>query len=624
MSVSLDEVRRLAGLVLAPANFFSTRRLIWRYDPIEERTWEVFRGRLLDARQTRQRRAFQSWGVYCAGPDGLSGEPVVGLKLDPAADQLHVVRGVDSYVWEGFGAAGVVEGREVRRWVLELIGTIALSRITSALELRDELGYLLHRAVVGARLPLAPEEAPLPGFTFGELFYLDRDGGVDVVGSAAEILPAFLDDARARGVAHRALEAWLRALPGETQVHPPSGASGPELIALLRQVFNDVSLSPWTDFTDKVLALVAALERQGDLSEEQAIDFIAHLLRLLARHLGAYDLRTFHHRGANYPDALLVDQLLAMYLRRIEQSPGLFLDDPALPEAERRVRRLRRRALRQGWVVRRGYEGHAVPDQPTSPGERMHVLPEGHPRIPEEQLLGRRQRRLFEGEPLGGRMGRHGLEALWQSVADLSHGAERRELGTGLFLDRPLGDGKAPAEADATLLLASLGYSRRLAEGRLRLLQKEPGLSEEALRWFGAGLDQPGVPVEEIGSPSRPGTVSLTDARRSGPDWQFLRTVPGSVRALLKQFDFAPLAGVFDLAGGPVLLARAVEGDGLVVYDGGFRPRVKLRVRAEMGYTARRGQEYPVGGLDVTWLWDERGMPGHVPAGALVLAPRVG
>ena len=97
----------------------------------------------------------------------------------------------------------------------------------------------------------------------------------------------------------------------------------PLMTATLRALFNDVSLSPWTDFIDKVLALLALVEKAGLLSVEQVIDFESYLLRLVCRHLTAYDLVTFHHRGANYPDALLLDAVLTDYLARIERNPAL-------------------------------------------------------------------------------------------------------------------------------------------------------------------------------------------------------------------------------------------------------------------------------------------------------------
>src|SRR5581483_1487988 len=116
-----------------------------------------------------------------------------------------------------------------------------------------------------------------------------------------------------------------------------------------------------------------------------------------ARHLTAYDLVTFHHRGANYPDALLLDAVLRRLPGLIEARPQLFLpaaDDPA--EGQTR-KRLRRRALRQGWLLWHTYRGLPVPEVPTSPGENARVLPSPYPHVDEEQILqpGRRPRRLY-------------------------------------------------------------------------------------------------------------------------------------------------------------------------------------------------------------------------------------
>ena len=71
-------------------------------------------------------------------------------------------------------------------------------------------------------------------------------------------------------------------------------------------------------------------------------------------------------------------------------------------------KRLRRRALRQAWLIRRRYEGWPVPDLPTSPGENNRVLPPSHPRVPEEQILqpSRRTRRLYADDPLPSHLGR--------------------------------------------------------------------------------------------------------------------------------------------------------------------------------------------------------------------------
>src|SRR5207244_12098624 len=83
---------------------------------------------------------------------------------------------------------------------------------------------------------------------------------------------------------------------------------------LLRTLFNEVSLSPYTGFVDSTLAFLQTLVEQGAMAAEDQIDFLSYLLRQICRHLTAYDLITFHHRGANYPDALLLDSALKAYL----------------------------------------------------------------------------------------------------------------------------------------------------------------------------------------------------------------------------------------------------------------------------------------------------------------------
>src|SRR5262249_18089237 len=170
--------------------------------------------------------------------------------------------------------------------------------------------------------------------------------------------------------------------------------------------------------------------------------------RQTGRHLTAYALVTFHHRGANYPDALLLDAVLKAYLARVNRRPPAFATDPSDNAVTAAGKRLRRRALRQGRLLRRRYEGHAVPDAPTSPGEHARVLPPEYPRVPEEQLLqpAKRKNLLFAGDPLPRHLGPHGESVLRESVADLRHADELRELGLALYLDRPLGDAKAPAE----------------------------------------------------------------------------------------------------------------------------------------------------------------------------------
>ena len=153
-----------------------------------------------------------------------------------------------------------------------------------------------------------------------------------------------------------------------------------------------------------------------------------------------------------------------------------------------------------------------------------------------------------------------------------------------LFLDRPLGAGKAAMEPDDTLLLASEAFSRSIAEQRLHDLAREPNAltdleRNECLARLAAGSETRGLPLDAVGGEARPGTVSLTDARRAAPDFVLLRTAPGSVRALLDQYDFSKIAEQTDLEWmkrGRVLLARDQTGRCLVVYDEQFRPRLHL------------------------------------------------
>jgi hypothetical protein len=417
----------------------------------------------------------------------------------------------------------------------------------------------------------------------------------------------------------RLLETFLHAAP-LTEMNAAAGVwvgrwtdlggTPADLAALLRTLFNEVSLSPWTDLAEQTLAFLRSLEESGYFDSAIVIDFLAHLLRQLGRHLTAYDLVTFHHRGANYPDALLLDAVLGAYLEATERCPELFAATQGDREGDSRRKRLRRRALRQAYLLRRRYEGHPVPDLPTSPGESGRVLPASHPRVPEEQILepARRRRRLSAGAPRPARLGPHARALLRQGWEDLADPAERRELGMALFIDRPLAAGKHPGEPDGTLLLASTAYSRSVAAERLRTLAAEVGVDAnapevEALR---AGLDLAGLPPDRIGPAARPGSVTLADARRAAPDFVFLRTTRGSVDALREQFDFMPLAERLNLDfldAGRVLVAQSAAGPGLVLHDEALRPRVELEVSVEEGYESRAGQEYPAGGLLAVRLW---------------------
>ncbi len=408
--------------VMRPAHFYVAPGLTleWEHVAAEEISWEIFHGRLLDPAHTRERRTFEAWNIYQIGPDGRSSEPSLSLKWDAAAGRLYVVRGIDSYVWEGYDSGGgVILSRERRKWVRELVGAVDVADFPDAAELHDELMCLLFHAVVGAsRLPLTSVEAPLPAFSFGQLLYCHGIGeaGDGPVRSRDALADAIYTSKPLNPLERvKLLEAFLHAAPLEEMPAAAvrCGRAPPteiDLCALLRNLFNHASLSPYTGLGEKTVAFLDALEQHGSMPAAAVVDFLGWLLRQLGRHLTAYDLATFHHRGANYPDALVLDAVLKAYLTRIEREPSLFLGG----DGEKRVRR---RALRQAWLVRRRYEGWPVPDLPTSPGENNRVLPPSHPRVPEEQILqlSRRTRRLYADDPLSAHLGPQAARVLRQS-----------------------------------------------------------------------------------------------------------------------------------------------------------------------------------------------------------------
>jgi hypothetical protein len=613
----MSSIPSLCAELLRPGHFYLTPTLTLACEHVaaEEDLWEVFQGHLLDRRYSRQRRTFAAWNVYLREGEARSGEPILSLKFDAGAGEVHVVRAFEAEVTEGYDAGGgVIETRESRRWVRELVGTVRLNEFATVDDLRDELACRLFRAVVGAsRLPLHSLDAPLAEFSFGRLFYRYRTGvSIDSLplryaGDLAEetgpgwtdveyakLLETCLHAADVAPVARRFAARWA-ALKH----------TGADLVRILRTLFNEISLSPWTDVAGRTLAFLAVWEGDGALAEDQVTDFLAHLLRQTGRHLTAYDLVTFHHRGANYPDALLLDTILRAYLARVNRQPQSFLSAPADDEKTAVRKRLRRRALRQGWIPRQRYEGHPVPDTPTSPGESARVLPVEYPRVPKEQILqaSTRTRRLFADSPLTPHLGASGEAVLRQSIEDLRQLPELRELGVALYLDRPFGDAKAPTEPDATLLLASEAYSPSIAASRLAMLARAGLLSEGEAAALKTRLGEAdvarGVPLDAIGHPPRPGTVSLTDAKMLAPDFVFQRTVPGSVRALLQMFDFGNLAKRFDIAwltsSLPVLVTRMVTGT-IAFYD----ETLQLRIQAALapgGYGQRGGLDRPAGGL---------------------------
>jgi hypothetical protein len=269
----------------------------WEHISAEDISWEVFRGRLLDPAHTRQRHIFEAWNVWLFEADERSGEPLIAVKFDTTANQVHVVRAIHCHAWEAYDSGGnVILSRETKKWVRELVGTIELAHFTSAEEFRDELIALLFNAVVGSsRLPLTSVEAPFPGFTLGELAYCYQWGADQKTVNDALCSPdiswrervKLLEFALRRTSSDRDLLILAESL---TQRWIQSSGSGEDLDALLKAVFNEVSLSPYSCLVANTIRLVRVLHSAGHLSDARVVDFFAHLLRQIGRHLTAYHL----------------------------------------------------------------------------------------------------------------------------------------------------------------------------------------------------------------------------------------------------------------------------------------------------------------------------------------------
>jgi hypothetical protein len=612
---TLSTVRRLAAEILRPGHFFlgPDLDLCWEAGVREELSWEIFQGRLLDPAHTRTKVTFESWNLFTLAGGVKSPEPFLSVKLEEVAGKVHVVRAMECYVWEGYQAeAKVFLSREKRKWVRELVRTLSLAERGDAAEFRDELACCVFEAVVGRRLPLTSLEAPLPAFSFGQLAYCYRKSAPE---TPCRCLSAWVDSALSLEMmpAERArvLETILRASPNQdiaALVQHFAHGNQSELIPLFKTMFGQISLSPYTDFVARMIASLGLLEQTAYLQAGEVVDFCGYLIGLICRHLTAYDLATFHHRGANYPDALLLDTVWKEHILRAENAPQLFLDQPGEEEGNRK--RLRRRAVRQGFLLRGSLEGLPVPNLPTSPGENSRVYPTGHPHLPESQLLNSasRTRALFSGDAFpASRFGPNALAVFRQSAEDLVHEIERQELGAALFLDRPFGVGKAPAEPDATLLLSSVAYSRSVAEKRLLELASALGLRPEKVEKWRRLLAMAGPGLDTIGPPVKPATLSLTDARLASADFQFLYTTEGSVRALLAQLQFAPVTGGRNMLGlfrEKILVARDPASMGVHLYSVAhqWQPIVRLEVNPRGGFTTRAGQEWPRDGFAVKIL----------------------
>jgi hypothetical protein len=591
-------VREVCEQVTRPGNFFASDQVHVerKYQREEDVAWEIFQGRLLDASQTRERQRFETWGVYWIDAAGRSTEPIVAVRYDAGAERLHVTRAVLCHAHESYDTGGdVILAREVKKWQRELVGTIRLDALPDAGTLRDELACLLFQSVAGtSRLPLTSIEAPLPGFAFGQLgyFYQAPDNSPDAMTCLDALYRLLEDNTIASAERVKVYDFLVRATPND-ELNALAERFGREsdALAMLRAVFNAVTLSPYTDFAPKVLSLVRLMSVRGTVRDTDRVDFLCHLIRQLARHLAAYDLRTFHHRGANYPDALLLDDVWSELLPLTAKRPELFAGEESVP-------RLRRRAVRLALLLQLEYVGHAVPDLPTSPGENLRVLPDPFCRVPEDQIYSpiTRKRRLFTDSRLPA------LDFARTCFAELDKPAELRELGTVLFLDRPLGFAKLPGEPDQTPMMSHVMFSRSVAAERFGVLARHVELlPDEATvyRWKERleDLQIDGLPLRNPGPPPRPGVVSLHDALRVSDDWLFLRTTRQTTREFERLLTACSNLTVPPLDQWRLVIPAGKDAKTLMIHDVGLRSRVELAADLSAGYRSRAGIEYPAAGF---------------------------
>lgn len=590
------DVREVIADCIHPRHFFSRLELAWEHAADEEIAWEIYRGRLLDPAHTRQKRRFECWNIFRLEGGERSAEPVLSVKLDGAERTIHITRAILCHAWEGYHAGdNVYLSRETRKWVRELVGSIELDTES----LRRELIGLIFKAVIGvSRLPLTSVEAPLPDFALGQLAYFYRPNATQhpqPLKNYAELIEHACHAGSSELEQVKLLETVLRSLdapeiaPAATTFARRRGLSV-SLPALLRRLFDEVALSPYTNFVPSTLAFLHALTAAGHLSAVEHVDFLSYLLRQLVRHLTAYDLKVFHHQGANYPDALLLDAALKDYLAWIERTPELFLPS----EKEPARARVRRRALRQACMLRRFHEGWPVPDAPTSPGENARALPAPHVRVPDEQItmVDKRSKRLYDNDPLTEHMTERGRETLAASIRDLSEDNELRELGMAVFLDRPLGIAKAPGEPDQTPLLSYEAFSTTIAERRLAYLAELSLITDPALSECQRKLRQlviSGQPLPPAEDNPRPGSVSLHDARRVADDFLILRTTRKSVAEFLELYDFTSLLPREQWR----LIMRGDRAGTLHVFDANLHKRLELQIDPQAQSQRRAGMEVP-------------------------------
>ena len=146
-------------------------------------------------------------------------------------------------------------------------------------------------APLGAWLPLESLETPLPQFALGQLAYVYRP---DLPESTTPMTHAreLIDLALHRDLNHREraklLESVLRSAHSDlaelfVERWESRGHSAADLARVFRTMFNEVSLSPWTNFADHALSWWNELVERGYFTRAEHVGFLGYLLRQLGR-----------------------------------------------------------------------------------------------------------------------------------------------------------------------------------------------------------------------------------------------------------------------------------------------------------------------------------------------------
>lgn len=621
------EFAALAARLLAPGRFYVRTPLSLRFEParLESRRWQLYKGELVPPQQTRDVAAFHQASLFADLPGYPCLGPVISLLLSEDGSTILVLRGFAVHGHEAFGEGNVIQTRAAVLWQEERIRTVDA---TSPRREEESAGGVQAALRGTSRLAITSVESPHPLYAHGLLGLRPLLLGMDAASghALADLLRPDQDTsdlARSLDFILRLSEskevAKLAAWLGRT----PTLATPEQRARLLATWFTEVALTPDLGQAVKMLQLL-----RHWLSEREYQKRLSAWLRQLAWHLTAFDLRRFHHQGANYPDALFLDELLRRLCEAIASSDHL----------ESRTAS----ALRLGSWHRCNLDGLAVPSRATSVGENRRVSPLGEPPVPETELVdpGQRSRQLFVKEPFAAAYASF-LPLIQKAWAMPWSDEDLLDLGRATFLDRPLGIFKEFQgwRRDQTPLAAYRMVSRSIAQRRLEDAHVRGWLDRQGLR---ESLEQlsalqiSGIAAGDLQLPKpRAGVVCLEDANRVAGDFVVTHSLQAAAQAFLESLDLrCSPAATSSMAGwlmirSPRARLFAEPNAVFTFFDLEYRPRLEFglppEVRpAEVQYTERDGVEFPTCSFRLLHLWDEDGTESEIPNEAANIPMQIG